>query len=84
MSDPVTKEDPPRLYITSRLKHAAQEVIRTDGGMTACKHFHSELDPNRVLALVECAEFVRWQECICHLVQWPEKCRRCTLVEKLK
>lgn len=49
----------PTSDVLSRLKHAAQEVIRTDGGMTACKHFHSELDPNRVLALIECAEIVR-------------------------
>jgi hypothetical protein len=40
----------------STLKYAAQEVRRTDGGMSACRHFQAEIDPRRVLALIELAE----------------------------
>jgi hypothetical protein len=42
----------------SRLRHVANECLRTHYGYTAYQDLKAELSAERVLALVECAEVV--------------------------
>lgn len=43
----------------TRVKHLAHEVRRTNGGYTAHTNFYNSLNPELLLALIECAEALR-------------------------